>query len=122
MELTCCHIHFPDSNRNNPLEKSNQVSISGKIEWVERARQQIRMLTPLIFSFELTMKNPVHTPINEKYPIVQMVQDQYNVMVTFRKCSKLFSHNVVVKGSESEWTKVERATGVLIHHLCDIPE
>lgn len=26
MEETGCHIHFPDSNRNNQAEKSNQVS------------------------------------------------------------------------------------------------
>lgn len=26
MEDTGCHIHFPDSNRNNQAEKSNQVS------------------------------------------------------------------------------------------------
>lgn len=25
MEDTGCHIHFPDSNRNNQAEKSNQV-------------------------------------------------------------------------------------------------
>ena len=25
MQDTGCHIHFPDSNRNNQLEKSNQV-------------------------------------------------------------------------------------------------
>lgn len=27
MEETGCHIHFPDSNRNNQAEKSNQVSL-----------------------------------------------------------------------------------------------
>jgi hypothetical protein len=30
MAETSCHIHFPDSNRSNPNEKSNQVSIAGK--------------------------------------------------------------------------------------------
>ena len=29
MSETGCHIHFPDSNRSNPNEKSNQVSIAG---------------------------------------------------------------------------------------------
>ena len=37
MSETGCHIHFPDSNRSNPNEKSNQVSIAGrkslKIGW-----------------------------------------------------------------------------------------
>lgn len=41
---TQCHIHFPDSNRApNVVEKSNQVSISGQSEDVERARRRIRV-------------------------------------------------------------------------------
>ena len=27
MQQTACHIHFPDSNRNNQSEKSNQVQL-----------------------------------------------------------------------------------------------
>lgn len=43
MEDTGCHIHFPDSNRSNPMEKSNQVSIAGDLEGVERARARVRV-------------------------------------------------------------------------------
>lgn len=43
MEETRCHVHFPDSNRSNPNEKSNQVSISGDIEGVELARSRVRV-------------------------------------------------------------------------------
>ena len=53
MADTDCHIHFPDSNRSNISEKSNQVSIAGESQGVERARESIRKLSPLIFSFEL---------------------------------------------------------------------
>ncbi|MEQ2251790.1 Protein bicaudal C 1-B [Ilyodon furcidens] len=42
MEETGCHIHFPDSNRNNQAEKSNQVSIAGQPAGVEAARVKIR--------------------------------------------------------------------------------
>uniref|UniRef100_A0A8B9HAC6 BicC family RNA binding protein 1b n=1 Tax=Astyanax mexicanus TaxID=7994 RepID=A0A8B9HAC6_ASTMX len=42
MEDTGCHIHFPDSNRNNQAEKSNQVSIAGQPGGVEAARARIR--------------------------------------------------------------------------------
>ncbi|XP_023561894.1 protein bicaudal C homolog 1 isoform X6 [Octodon degus] len=42
MEETRCHIHFPDSNRNNQAEKSNQVSIAGQPAGVESARVRIR--------------------------------------------------------------------------------
>ncbi|GAB1295211.1 Protein bicaudal C homolog 1 [Apodemus speciosus] len=47
MEDTGCHIHFPDSNRNNQAEKSNQVSIAGQPAGVESARARIRELLPL---------------------------------------------------------------------------
>ena len=43
MEDTGCHIHFPDSNRSNHQEKSNQVSIAGEMEGVERARARVRV-------------------------------------------------------------------------------
>merc|ERR1719427_1853236 len=53
MAETNCHIHFPDSNRSNPNEKSNQVSIAGEMAGVERARARVRELTPLLFNFDL---------------------------------------------------------------------
>ncbi|CAL8391427.1 unnamed protein product [Arctogadus glacialis] len=46
MEETGCHIHFPDSNRNNQAEKSNQVSIAGQPGGVEAARAKIRAASP----------------------------------------------------------------------------
>lgn len=43
MEETATHIHFPDSNRSNPTEKSNQVSLCGSLEGVEKARAKVRV-------------------------------------------------------------------------------
>lgn len=43
MEDTMTHIHFPDSNRSNPTEKSNQVSLCGSMEGVEKARSLVRV-------------------------------------------------------------------------------
>lgn len=43
MEDTVTHIHFPDSNRNNSTEKSNQVSLCGSLEGVEKARASVRV-------------------------------------------------------------------------------
>lgn len=40
---TQTHIHFPDSNRNNSAEKSNQVSLCGSLEGVEKARALVRV-------------------------------------------------------------------------------
>lgn len=43
MEDTMTHIHFPDSNRSNPVEKSNQVSLCGTLDGVEKARSLVRV-------------------------------------------------------------------------------
>lgn len=51
MEETGCHIHFPDSNRSNHQEKSNQVSIAGEMEGVERARARVRVKINFKFIF-----------------------------------------------------------------------
>lgn len=43
MEDTLTHIHFPDSNRSSQTEKSNQVSLCGSLEGVEKARALVRV-------------------------------------------------------------------------------
>lgn len=43
MEATMTHIHFPDSNRSSLTEKSNQVSLCGSLEGVEKARALVRV-------------------------------------------------------------------------------
>uniref|UniRef100_A0A1I7W0Q2 SAM domain-containing protein n=1 Tax=Loa loa TaxID=7209 RepID=A0A1I7W0Q2_LOALO len=53
MRDTMCHIHFPDSNRIHDMEKNNQVSISGTVQQVEKARQRLRKLSPLCIICEL---------------------------------------------------------------------
>ncbi|MFH4976230.1 hypothetical protein AB6A40_002939 [Gnathostoma spinigerum] len=53
MRETMCHIHFPDSNKNEDLEKNNQVTISGSAEQVEKARVWLRNLSPLLISVNL---------------------------------------------------------------------
>ncbi|KAM3725917.1 Protein bicaudal [Dirofilaria immitis] len=53
MRDTMCHIHFPDSNRIHDMEKNNQVSVSGTVRQVEKARQRLRKLSPLCIICEL---------------------------------------------------------------------
>ncbi|CAG9530787.1 unnamed protein product [Cercopithifilaria johnstoni] len=53
MRDTMCHIHFPDSNRIHDMEKNNQVSVSGTVRQVEKARQRLRKLSPLCVVCEL---------------------------------------------------------------------
>ncbi|XP_075229841.1 protein bicaudal C [Lycorma delicatula] len=118
MEETGCHIHFPDSNRNNPLEKSNQVSIAGEIKNVENARARIRELSPLIFTFELPVLGTMQSELILASPYITSIQEKYNVQVKFRTRSKLYSTMVVVKGCEWELSQVEKATLLLVNQMC----
>ena len=113
MAETGCHIHFPDSNRSNPSEKSNQVSIAGEIEGVEKARARVRELTPLVFTFDLPIvSHAEHTP-DPSDPYLRAIQDQYNIQVMFRQKQKNFATTlVVVKGCQWEAGRVKEATMV----------
>ncbi|XP_063243227.1 protein bicaudal C isoform X2 [Bacillus rossius redtenbacheri] len=119
MEETKCHIHFPDSNRNNAMEKSNQVSISGEVEGVEKARQRVRALMPLIFSFELPVVTAAAQLPDANSPDLKHIQETYNVQVMFRTRPKLHSTLVVVKGCEWEVDRVKDATVLLVNYLCE---
>ncbi|XP_067620096.1 protein bicaudal C isoform X2 [Eurosta solidaginis] len=119
MEDTSTHIHFPDSNRLNPVEKSNQVSLCGSLDGVERARALVRLSTPLLISFELPVLAPGHPQPDHDTPYVKMVEAQYNVQVIFSSRPKLHSSLVLVKGCEKEATKVQDATQSLINFTCE---
>ncbi|XP_018561883.1 protein bicaudal C [Anoplophora glabripennis] len=116
MEETQCHVHFPDSNRSNPTEKSNQVSISGDIEGVECARSRVRELIPLIFGFELPIMSQ---NVDATCPYVIKIQEQYKVQVMFKTRPKLHATLVLVKGVEWEVDQVKHATLLLIEYICD---
>ncbi|XP_066994611.1 protein bicaudal C [Anabrus simplex] len=120
MEDTGSHIHFPDSNRNSVTEKSNQVSISGSLPGLEKARESIRALTPLVFSFDLPIVGSMQQPPDSNSLYLQEIQERYNVQVKFRTQAKLHGTQVVIKGSEKDVTKVKEATMLLISHMCDV--
>lgn len=107
MEDTMTHIHFPDSNRSNPTEKSNQVSLCGSLEGVEKARAAVRVSafhsdpihthpvsfsfhailihsqysTPLIISFELPIMMPGHAVPDNDTQYVKDVENKCNIQV-----------------------------------------
>lgn len=120
MSETGCHIHFPDSNRSNPNEKSNQVSIAGReMEGVEKARARVRELTPLIFTFDLPIVSSVDINLDPNDPFLRAIQDQYNIQLMFRQKQKNFHTTMaVIKGCEWEAGRVKEATLLLIEHLC----
>ncbi|XP_044252303.1 protein bicaudal C homolog 1-B [Tribolium madens] len=116
MEETQCHVHFPDSNRSNPMEKSNQVSISGDLQGVETARSRVRELIPLIFGFEPPI---MAQNIDNTCPYVIKIQEQYKVQVMFKTRSKLHATIVLVKGVEWEVEQVKQATILLMEYMCE---
>ncbi|KAL0821490.1 hypothetical protein ABMA28_004956 [Loxostege sticticalis] len=118
MEETGCHIHFPDSNRTSTVEKSNQVSIAGDMERVERARARVRALTPLVFCFELPIVAPSQPLPDINSPYVQQVQEQYNVQVMLRNRPKLHANLLVVKGVQWEVKATMEATSLLMNYMC----
>merc|ERR1719427_1519561 len=119
MAETNCHIHFPDSNRSNPNEKSNQVSIAGEMSGVERARARVRELTPLLFNFDLPIVPSFQQAPDTNSPFLRAIQDQYNIQIMFRQKQKNFhTTTVVVKGCEWECSRVKEATLLLMEYLC----
>uniref|UniRef100_A0A8C9REQ1 BicC family RNA binding protein 1 n=1 Tax=Scleropages formosus TaxID=113540 RepID=A0A8C9REQ1_SCLFO len=113
MEDTDCHIHFPDSNRSNQAEKSNQVSIAGQPAGVEAARTKIRELIPLVLMFEL----PAIVQPDPNSLAVQHISQSYNISVSFKQHSRLYGITAVVKGSQSNLAAVKRGTALLLEHL-----
>ncbi|XP_068184334.1 protein bicaudal C homolog 1-B-like isoform X2 [Antennarius striatus] len=113
MEETGCHIHFPDSNRNNQAEKSNQVSIAGQPGGVEAARVKIRELLPLVLSFEL----PAIMQSDPSSPTVQHISQTYNLTVSFKPPTRLYRATGVVRGSQNNASTVKRGTALLLEHL-----
>lgn len=81
MDDTHTHIHFPDSNRSNPTEKSNQVSLCGSLEGVERARALVRLSTPLLISFEMPVMGPGKSQPDHETPYIKMIESKFNVQV-----------------------------------------
>lgn len=57
MKETNCHIHFPDSNKHNDVEKNNQVSIAGSITQVELARSKLRLISPITINVNIELTN-----------------------------------------------------------------
>ncbi|KAM6104864.1 LOW QUALITY PROTEIN: protein bicaudal C homolog 1 [Pterocles gutturalis] len=116
MEETGCHIHFPDSNRNNQAEKSNQVSIAGQPAGVESARVRIRELLPLVLTFVpiAGILQPIPDPNS---PTIQHISQTYNISFSFKQRSRMYGATVIVRGSQNNTSAVKEGTAMLLEHL-----
>ncbi|XP_061541908.1 bicaudal C homolog 2 [Phycodurus eques] len=121
MEVTSCHIHFPDSNRHNVAgEKSNQVSIAGPIEGAEEARRRIRDLQPLTLTFDLPVSLAPQALPDAGSPLIQQVVQTFGVSVSFRALPPqpaFFGSCCTVWGLQGNASAVKKATCVLMELL-----
>ncbi|XP_038592669.1 protein bicaudal C homolog 1-A-like [Micropterus salmoides] len=125
MEVTSCHIHFPDSNRHSATgEKSNQVSIAGPIEGVEEARRRIRDLQPLSLSFNLPVSLMPQGLPDAGSPLIQQVVQTLGVSVSFRAVPPhpqaqptFYESCCTVWGLQGNAAAVKKATCILIDLL-----
>ncbi|XP_068111170.1 protein bicaudal C homolog 1 isoform X1 [Hyperolius riggenbachi] len=117
MEETGCHIHFPDSNRNNQAEKSNQVSIAGQPAGVESARLRIRELLPLVLMFELPIAGILQPIPDPNSPTIQHISQTYNISVSFKQRSRVYGATGIVRGSQNNTSAVKEGTALLLEHL-----
>lgn len=128
MDETGCHIHFPDSNRTNTAEKSNQVSIAGSAEGVEQSRCRIREMLPITLQFDLPLNTGLHSPptLDPESPQLQAIQQNYGITITFRcdgtKCNNSYFASsriitVAVRGARSHLFGLRQGLSVLIEYL-----
>ncbi|XP_049441685.1 bicaudal C homolog 2 [Epinephelus fuscoguttatus] len=125
MEVTSCHIHFPDSNRHNGTgEKSNQVSIAGPIEGVEEARRRIRDLQPLSLTFDLPVSLVPQALPDAGSPLIQQVVQTLGVSVSFRAVPphpqaqpNFYESCCTIWGLQGNAAAVKKATCILMDLL-----
>ncbi|VDN04988.1 unnamed protein product [Thelazia callipaeda] len=114
MRETMCHIHFPDSNRIHELEKNNQVSLSGTVQQVEKARQRLRKLSPLCIICELSNTH------RYCYQELQRVIGHPNIFISLRE-ERNGKVKCILKGIEQNEIEMVKAMMVLANmsHLKD---
>lgn len=117
MEETGCHIHFPDSNRNNTGEKSNQVSIAGQPHGVEQARCKIRELLPMIVTFELPITGYLQPVPDASSPGIQLIQQTYGFAISFRQKQRGQPTTVLVRGCRRQFHQLRQGLVVLMDYL-----
>ncbi|KAM8909766.1 bicaudal C homolog 2 isoform 2-T2 [Spinachia spinachia] len=125
MEVTSCHIHFPDSNRHSGTgEKSNQVSIAGPIEGVEEARRRIRDLQQLSLTFDLPVSLVPQALPDAGSPLIQQVVQTLGVSVSFRAVpphpqarANFYESCCTVWGLQGSAGAVKKATCILMDLL-----
>lgn len=126
MDSTGCHIHFPDGNRTNSYEKSNQVSIAGSALGAEQARCHVRELLPISVHYELPLDVLVQSAVDPKCGPLQTLQHEYGITVTFKPITTFggffdVGHvtgvHVIVRGSRAQSLTLQLGISHLLNLL-----
>lgn len=97
MDSTGCHVHFPDANRTNSSEKSNQVSIAGTAFGVNQARIAIRELLPILISFNLLLKFGTRSTFLDKLNrVIQFIEQLTCTQITLRFSAPNFMASTII--------------------------
>jgi protein bicaudal C len=94
MRETNCHIHFPDSNKHNDIEKNNQVSIAGGIGQVERARSKLRLISPINLNISLELNQKVSINLMDLQR--SLTSSEISVQISMISASTI---QMIIKGS-----------------------
>ncbi|KAF8566724.1 hypothetical protein P879_05070 [Paragonimus westermani] len=116
---TQCHVHFPDSNRTSLVEKSNQVTISGHVNNVDRARQRIRDMLPITFIFCLPLTSASQTFLLRNTAFVRQLEIAYGVEVCHRMTTPSLTRTQIllsVRGLSVNSRKVKTVVQSLLQH------
>ncbi|OQR69687.1 hypothetical protein BIW11_12106 [Tropilaelaps mercedesae] len=128
---TGCQIHFPDSNKNDYSEKSNQVSVSGPPGAVVTARQRVRELLPISLGFFVDKDDYQNAivcteqlsdrAVPELKPEVkhtfQILQNQFHITITWLPIVNARCAMVTVRGARSNITRIQEGIHVLNTYL-----
>lgn len=126
MDSTGCHIHFPDSNRTNSYDKSNQVSIAGTALGAEQARCRVRELLPVSVHYEIPLHAIVQTAMDHSSGTLQSLQRDHGLNITFkqvmpsglnRMVAREPAIHVTIRGSRTLAVALRRGIDLLLKYL-----
>ena len=121
MDKTGCHVHFPDANRTNDNDKSNQVSIAGTPTSVREARIAIRDLLPVIVWFTVILKSANRSVFMDRLNrVILLIERLTKTQITTRFNAKTCSMvTFLVRGLFRECNLVKVATDLLLNLMDD---
>ncbi|GAB1602407.1 protein bicaudal C homolog 1-A-like isoform X1 [Argonauta hians] len=99
MQRTGASVYFPDPNNVNPLRKGT-VYITGPIESVYQARQQLIGCLPLVLMFD------IKEDIEIEPARISLLMEQLDVFISIKSKPKQPSKSVIVKSVERNATNM----------------